>query len=411
METRVKLVAIAKDEAAYLPEWIYHHAYFGFDSFDIHVNNTSDKSKEVLEKLSNAYNINIIDSDGLYHKGAKLFQTRAYEYSLKKTPSKQFSHIAFFDVDEFWTPNDFKSSIQEYIKKSEQFDVYLFNWAIHKSDSDFSHCFSKNNVLALDLHVKHLIKLGRKYSLGIHNSNGDNLHYADGNLKTADFLEHVKAKVKIDKGCFPKAFLVHRLYRGQLEYVSMLGRGLPNGNRFKSNRKGYKTDKGLDIEYKIDSYLLDNYYQKYETMLENLDLVSDVFDSKGYVTARYQKLLSVIDNGVNKDEAKVLYRALNNITIPEVVRRRRQIKDELNKEPAQLGLHLTKNDLRHPHKTVSLNGSRNKYIDEIRNASLFFEESDPDIACQLMRIAHKLRPEGEFIKHKLTQMEQKITDD
>lgn len=50
-ELKIKLVAIAKDEAAYLPEWIFHHLYFGFDQIDIYVNNTSDNTFALGEQL------------------------------------------------------------------------------------------------------------------------------------------------------------------------------------------------------------------------------------------------------------------------------------------------------------------------------------------------------------------------
>jgi hypothetical protein len=32
---KVKLVAVAKDEAVGLPRWIFHHLFFGIDSIDI----------------------------------------------------------------------------------------------------------------------------------------------------------------------------------------------------------------------------------------------------------------------------------------------------------------------------------------------------------------------------------------
>jgi len=49
---KIKLVAIAKDEAAYLPEWIYHHLHFGFDEIEVYVNFTTDNSYEVLAAIA-----------------------------------------------------------------------------------------------------------------------------------------------------------------------------------------------------------------------------------------------------------------------------------------------------------------------------------------------------------------------
>ena len=44
---KIKLVAIAKNEAAYLPQWIFHHLRLGVDSIDIYINGSSDNSVEI----------------------------------------------------------------------------------------------------------------------------------------------------------------------------------------------------------------------------------------------------------------------------------------------------------------------------------------------------------------------------
>jgi len=44
---KVKLVAIAKDEAPYIPQWIYHHLSIGIDLIEIHINNTTDNSLNI----------------------------------------------------------------------------------------------------------------------------------------------------------------------------------------------------------------------------------------------------------------------------------------------------------------------------------------------------------------------------
>jgi len=49
---KIKLIAVAKDEAAYIPEWVYHHLNFGFDSISIYTNNISDNTRDVIDKIS-----------------------------------------------------------------------------------------------------------------------------------------------------------------------------------------------------------------------------------------------------------------------------------------------------------------------------------------------------------------------
>lgn len=60
---KIKLIAIAKDEAAYLPDWIFHHLYFGFDSIDIYVNNTTDNTNDLKLFLEKEHRVSFIDGD------------------------------------------------------------------------------------------------------------------------------------------------------------------------------------------------------------------------------------------------------------------------------------------------------------------------------------------------------------
>lgn len=574
---KVKLVAIAKDEARYLPEWIFHHSYFGFDSFDIYVNNTSDNSWDVLCELSEHYDINIIDANELYQSGPNNFQSLCYEISLKNTQQEEFSHIAFLDVDEFWTPADFEKSIHEFLSQDESFDVYLFNWAIHKNEQEFGSCFSATNRFAIDYHVKHIVRLGVDCRPGIHNAHGPLLSYADSDLKSPDFIDKTKAKVVCDKNTIPSAFVVHRLYRSQMEYVSMLGRGRPRGDRFKSNRFGYYTDQGENVTFQLSRDKLEPYQDAYGEFLNKTNIKDELTLAESFVCQRYQSILNVIDGGVNYSEAKVLQRALNNITLPsidkyiEILKEKissakifqigfnksgtasiyhylksegfnsihwddghlsKKIKrnyeqgiplltgyesyqvftdmehreengeafysaekyykeldaqypgsifilnyrdldkwlmsrrnhpgylqktmnglgfneaqviqlwtqeyhqhikavkeyfqgkdnlividldidrnDKLSSELKRFDITLSQKNLPHTHKTKATSSLKNKHIDAIRDASIFFEKTNLEVAYQLMRVAHELRPEGQFIKSRLEEIELKLSHD
>ena len=47
----VKLVAIAKNEAPYIPSWVFHHFNIGVDLIEIYINNTDDNSLKICRKL------------------------------------------------------------------------------------------------------------------------------------------------------------------------------------------------------------------------------------------------------------------------------------------------------------------------------------------------------------------------
>lgn len=317
MAEKTKLVAIAKDEGRYLPEWVFHHAYFGFDSFDIYINNTSDNSIIVLNELSKQFNINVINADAMYLEEPASFQRRAYNHALKNTDNKEYGYVAFLDIDEFWTPKDFKTKVSTYLSKSKHFDVILFNWMIHQSESDFNRCFSEHNLLVLDSHVKYMVRLGKKMNPNIHNAHGKNLCYVTSEFNEANFTDESKAKISCDS-TIPSAFIIHRLYRGQLEYISMLSRGRPRGDRFKTNRNGYYKNNNSAKGFHIDQSLINEYYIRFDILIDELSLKPLISSSEAFVINRYRELLVNIKTGITNFEAKVLNKAFRNITLPEI---------------------------------------------------------------------------------------------
>jgi cellulose synthase/poly-beta-1,6-N-acetylglucosamine synthase-like glycosyltransferase len=63
--SKVLLAAIAKDEAAYLPEWIYYHLSIGIDEIVIYVNSTTDNTIQILDKLKENLPVKYVIADGI----------------------------------------------------------------------------------------------------------------------------------------------------------------------------------------------------------------------------------------------------------------------------------------------------------------------------------------------------------
>ncbi len=395
--SKIKLVAIAKDEAAYLVEWVYHHAYFGVDSFDIYVNNTSDNTVRLLNKLQSEFDINIIQADALYQSSGVRFQYDAYQNSVDKIESQQFSHIGFLDIDEFWTPNDFSSSIKSVLNKNIDFDVSVFNWVIHQDESEFSCCFKEQLEVEHNKHVKCFVKTNTAFSIGIHNVLGRALTYADCEGHKAVFEDKIRAR---SAGAMkqPSAFILHRLYRSELEYISLLGRGRPNGNRFKNNRRGYYVRTDNTDALSFDGTILNSYYHGLTQLIERLDLTVLIGDARAYVEQRYKNVLELAASNTNLDEKKVLHQAFKNIQLPEVTELRTTLgKAVLSGKTEVSGKQAHSGKL-----------ERGTHIDAIRDAAIFFDKVDDiESAYALMKLAHELRPEGKFIEQKLKEFKQK----
>jgi len=378
LQYRVKLAAIAKDEAAYLPEWIHHHLYFGFDEIEIHVNNTTDNSNSVIKKIGEHYPVKMINADALFLASPSKFQISAYKKITQQARKDGFTHLMFLDIDEFWTPKNFNVNIKEFISSQPLSDVYLFNWCIHKDEELFSSCYKANIKVAKDKHLKYLVDLSASVKrYGAHNAVGGDLIYRLANGSTYNFEQDDDVRAQI----LPKAeiedyYIIHRIYRSQLEYVSLLSRGRTHGAKLKDNRTGYYgvNDKTTCLVFNVET--LNKYYDFYRLFLDKCDLNVELQKAQHFVEERYKKTLALFDHPLSIIDLTVLKRAFINITLEDV-----------KKIVARLG------------KTGN---GRNKYIDQIRDSALFFESiKEYKTALKLMLIAQELRPDGQVIKEKV----------
>jgi hypothetical protein len=98
-----KLTGIAKDDAAYIAEWTFHHLYFGFDELEIIVTNSTDLTLSIIQKIAQTFpQIKIATQPSLLDMPSFTFELSQISnsgYTLK------------LNVDEFWLPIDFKSRV------------------------------------------------------------------------------------------------------------------------------------------------------------------------------------------------------------------------------------------------------------------------------------------------------------
>src|SRR5690625_5458295 len=94
---RIKLCAIAKDESAYLFNWVFHHLYFGFDEVEVWLNNITDNSEELcreMARISSQFKYRVADDvvSEAYRRG-KMFQIIAYEKKYKARSEEHTSEL------------------------------------------------------------------------------------------------------------------------------------------------------------------------------------------------------------------------------------------------------------------------------------------------------------------------------
>ena len=394
---KIKLVAIARDEAAYLSEWVYHHLYFGFDAIDIYTNNISDNTRELIGLISKKHNVSDINADFILRCSEKGFQRIAYGIALEKAKLDGFTHVMFLDIDEFWTPLDFKTSIKDFLVDLKDPDIVSFPWALKVDTASFSDPFEKNNRYVPAKLVKTIFKTNVNVNvLRIHNvvSRHSKSILPDGSV-LAEYGEHVNETKEFYKQ-LPVAFISHRLCRSQMEFVSMLGKGVADTTKsmgtLKSNRPPFIKPKSNDIFYLIE----DNKYSKYisgfnkfvdDSLLEALIIVAQRFVEKQYfeVIARFEYL--------NESEVEKFKNILSGISLPEV---RAFING--TKEKNMINLTDIKDQLY----------VDDKAIDYLRDEALRVEKSDPELALTLMSLALSFRPGGPLLKDKVLKLRERL---
>ncbi|MDH2294256.1 glycosyltransferase family 2 protein [Cobetia sp. 1AS1] len=318
---KIKVVAIAKDEAAYLPEWCFHHLYFGFDACEVWLNNITDNSHDICKELESITHgkFKSILADDLLEKCLQEglnFQTEAYNVAFGQARRQGFSHVLFIDLDELWTPQDFMSSVSKYFSDHDmgRAGVVSFNWLIdtpHDLREAFSRPYTNLMWMHANRHVKSIVNTSALVDrVNIHTAKlKKNDYYCLEDSSYFDLVDddqHARALISKDRfelirNEVPKAFIYHRIYRSQHEYLSSLDKGRRHASNdrrpFKVNRLGYRPDfkSARANRYDIDQNKLNDYewaWCKFRTS----NLLEMQFDARRFITDRYERVVAKLQS-------------------------------------------------------------------------------------------------------------------
>jgi len=299
----IKLVAIAKDEAAYLSEWVFHHLYFGFDEIDIYINFTSDESEKLLRKIGKQYPVNLhfvenlIPPDSLvndkylserfltYNK----LQARAYSDAVARSLEMgKTTHIAFLDIDEFWTPVNFKKGIKNVLTDLGLPDVASFYWKNKVNEALFQRPFQSKIYFQENPHYKTIVKLSPDIMIM-------NTHRTLHKSCIDKFGDRYNEKqLELNS---KQAFILHRFQRHEIEYLSMLGRGDPTSPykfSLKFTRSGFHQPLNPS-SLCFDESLINNYDKEYEDFVIENELTNFINTGRAFVFERKKIVVEYIN--------------------------------------------------------------------------------------------------------------------
>jgi len=317
----VKLIAIAKDEGAYLAEWIYHHLRLGIQEIDVYLNGITDNSFELMRCICSKHkNVNFYHADvlmGISLRAKRSFQHTVYRYAWEtEKKAKRFSHIAFLDIDEYFVARNFKDDINDFISTVEDFDILSNLWYsdLPTNEAPFSRFF----VPSLKLQKMSVLKsIGRLNSkLGnpmIHNftrvarkpeglvsilSDGSKIQYS-GRGKRLSRQDSFRCQ-----GTVEPWFVFHRIFRSHDEYCASLMRGRrhrSNDAPIKDNRFGYiPTTKsfrkiGDSFEFTIEKKRCIQYQRGFDRFVDQCNLYDEIEAGQKFIREKYKALEELLD--------------------------------------------------------------------------------------------------------------------
>lgn len=302
-EKKVKLVAVAKDEAAYLPEWIHHHLYFGFDEIEVYVNRSSDNSIPLLSKISQEHDevkFTTADWVDLCPEAAKShIQQIVYSLALHKAKEDGFDYIMFIDVDEFYMPKDMVTGIKSKLLQLDYPDSISFQWFNEKGqDKPFSVLPASINGFRHKL-IKSIVATNAPIdSMSLHLP-----RFKKGKKLLSDGSKFIPAKghhEQLDPRLSQQrdTMIVHRMFRSPLEYVSLLSRGRPSKTRLtiKTNRFGYNVDNAEYEDFTVDVEKYEAYQLSLQRFIDKCGLASELLIAQQFVKSRYHQTIKSISN-------------------------------------------------------------------------------------------------------------------
>lgn len=125
--TKIACVAVVKDEARHIAEWIAYQFVIGFDTVIILDNLSTDETKSIASRFAPRWDVRVLDAP---FTGPD-FQGLAYERALTAY-SQEFEWMAFFDADEFLLLDNHKI-LPLYLENFSYAQGIAVNWSIFGS--------------------------------------------------------------------------------------------------------------------------------------------------------------------------------------------------------------------------------------------------------------------------------------
>ncbi len=149
-ENDIAIVAIIKNEAPYIKEWIEYHRLIGINKFYIYDNESTDNLKTILQEYIDKEIVTYTLIEGVAQ------QCVAYNDAIKRYKYRN-KYMAFIDADEFIYLEDEKnlmSVINDIFIKNKNCGGFIIQWCLFNSSGHVQ----KPEGLVIENYTNHLLK-------------------------------------------------------------------------------------------------------------------------------------------------------------------------------------------------------------------------------------------------------------
>ncbi len=375
-QIKTKLVAIAKDEAAYLPEWIAHHLFVGFDEIEVQVNRTSDNTLALLTSISVAYpqvRFKLMDwldvcAESVRNNIQFISQALAIE---EAKLDNHLTHICFLDVDEFWIDINKCRKVNQFISDLGRENAIYIPWVNdfpnEKPFSSLEQAFTGN----LSVLGKCVYPLNISFKqLHLHRSEIE-AEYILPNGKRPEFDRKAVQALREEQRSLQETIIYHRSHRSAMEYVSLLFRGRPSDLfPYKRNRKGLPRVIDSTVSIVLNSQYMLSRRECLDAMYVHCG-ASALERARNYVENRYRLSLDQIPSTI-VDHYDVMVEMFRGVRLSGVVEHFANHRQKLLKQFP-------------------------RDVDKIRQLAKDASHQSINEAVLLIKLAHSLRPNGPLI--------------
>lgn len=307
-KNKLSFVAIVKNEAPYIIEWIEFHKLVGVDKFYIYDNESSDNLKELLQPY-------IKSGIVVYHSSpGKRMQNVVYTDAIRRYQNES-KYMGFIDIDEFVVPNEDNSLydiVDDILTKKEHAAGVAINWRIYGSNGHIkkpdglvieNYKYRAKNKFNANKHIKTICNPRKvvEFKLPhypVYNKDYHNID-EDGNIVNGPFNPEGKCKrIRIN----------HYFTKSKIEYVLKASRGKANSRSLRGISEFIEHDKN-DLYDDIMNKYIPTIKKNEEQIMTNLDKASFQQNYTEYINSK--SLPDLIDR-LEKRRKKAIYQSVKN---------------------------------------------------------------------------------------------------